>query len=148
TAAQAALPQPQAPPAEPDSPVDARLQIVASGAKSVRVASAAENETRSDVTRGLPIPEPPFFGACLIDDLTLEETFPFINETALIRGRWQVRKRDMADDEFEELLNSKIRPAPADLKQQCLDQRLLLPQAVYGYFPCQSEGNDLIVYRL
>src|SRR4030095_576602 len=112
------------------------------------VTAATDSEIRSDVTRGLPIPEPPFFGARVIEDLSLDDAFRFINETALIRGRWQVRKRDMPDDQFEELLNSKIRPALADLKQQCLEQRLLIPQAVYGYFPCQSQGNDLIVYQL
>ena len=134
-------------PAETDSLDKAPIKVAAAGAKSVR-ASPPDNDTRSDVARGLPIPEPPFFGSRVLDDLTLEETFQFINETALIRGRWQVRKRDMPDDQFEELLSSKIRPALAHLKQQCRDQKLLIPQAVYGYFPCQSQGNCLIVYQL
>ncbi len=128
------------------SPAKAPPSVVPVGAKNVG-STAAPAAIRSDVARGLPVPEPPFWGSRVIDDLSLAEAFQFINETALIRGRWQVRKRDMPDAEFEELLNSQIRPVLENLKQQCVSEKLLIPQAVYGYFPCQSEGNELIVYQ-
>jgi 5-methyltetrahydrofolate--homocysteine methyltransferase len=110
--------------------------------------AALDKPARSDVARGLPVPEPPFWGARIVDHLLLSEVFQYINETALIRGRWQVRQRDMPAPEFEELLDAKVRPALAALEQECIEKRLLVPQAVYGYFPCQSQGDDLIVYRL
>lgn len=130
------------PPSSDTVRVDA-IVAVRSAAPSVAVPTI-----RSDVSRGLPIPEPPFWGAKVVDDLPLAEVFQYLNETALIRGRWQVRQRDMPAAEFEELLNTRIRPALAALEQECIEKRLLVPQAVYGYFPCQSEGNDLIVYDL
>jgi len=102
---------------------------------------------RSAVQRGLPIPEPPFWGSRVLDDIPLEEVFLYLNETVLFRGQWQVRQRDMHDREYEELLNRRIRPALEELKRRCADEKLLVPKAVYGYFPCQSQGDDLIVYH-
>ncbi|HEY9871673.1 MAG TPA: methionine synthase [Candidatus Obscuribacterales bacterium] len=110
--------------------------------------SIAVPTIKSDVARWLPIPQPPFWGARVVDDLLLSEVFQYINETALIRGRWQVRQRDMPAAEFEELLNTRIRPVLTALEQECMEKRFLVPRAVYGYFPCQSEGDDLIVYHL
>jgi len=102
---------------------------------------------RSDVARGLPVPDPPFWGARLLDDIRLEEVFGHINETVLIRGQWQIRQRDMAASEYEVLLKEQIRPALDKLKQECKERKLLVPRAIYGYFPCRSSGDELIVYR-
>jgi 5-methyltetrahydrofolate--homocysteine methyltransferase len=45
------------------------------------------------------------------------------------------------------MVDEKIRPSFERLKRQAIDERLLAPRVVYGYFPCQSEGNDLVVYE-
>jgi 5-methyltetrahydrofolate--homocysteine methyltransferase len=102
---------------------------------------------RSDVARDMPVPEPPFWGSRIVDDVSIDEVFEHLNENVLFRGQWQVRQRDMPSSEYEELLNAKIRPALSELKDRCKAQHLLTPRAVYGYYPCQSAGNDLIVYR-
>lgn len=102
---------------------------------------------QSDVQRNLPIPEPPFWGARVIDDVPLDEVFPYLNETVLIKGQWRVRRGDTPEAEYQAMLDEKIRPVLADLKAQSIAEKLLIPKAVYGYFPCQSDGNDLIVYK-
>jgi 5-methyltetrahydrofolate--homocysteine methyltransferase len=102
---------------------------------------------RSDVQRGLPIPKPPFWGTRIVDDFDLNEVFDHINENALIRGQWRVRKGDMSQNDYDQLLAEKVHPALASIKKKCIIDRLLLPKAVYGYFPCQSAGNDLIVFK-
>jgi 5-methyltetrahydrofolate--homocysteine methyltransferase len=102
---------------------------------------------RSDVERGLPIPKPPFFGSKVIEDIPLEEIFPYINETVLIKGQWRVRRGDMPEEAYRELLDEKILPVLDELKQRAIDEKLLTPQVVYGYFTVRSSGNDLIVYR-
>ncbi len=102
---------------------------------------------RSDVARDVPIPEPPFWGSKVINDIPLTEIFKYLNETVLVRGQWQVRQRDMSNADYEYLLNEQIRPVIRALQEQCIKEKLLIPQAVYGYFPCQSSGNDLIVYK-
>jgi 5-methyltetrahydrofolate--homocysteine methyltransferase len=102
---------------------------------------------RSDAARNLPIPTPPFWGSRLIENVPLEEVFPYINETVLIKGQFRVRQGEMPGDEYQALLDEKVRPILAELKQQAMSQQLLTPRVAYGYFPCQSQGNDLIVYH-
>jgi 5-methyltetrahydrofolate--homocysteine methyltransferase len=92
------------------------------------------------------IPEPPFWGSRVVEEIPLEEVFAFVNEVALIRGQWQVRKGTMTDEAYRELLRTKVMPEYESLKRDALQRRLLRPAVVYGYFPCQSEGDDLIVY--
>jgi 5-methyltetrahydrofolate--homocysteine methyltransferase len=103
--------------------------------------------TRSDVKRGLSIPNPPFWGQKVVEDIKLSEVFPYLNEKVLIRGQWRVRQAEMPDAEYLKLLEEKVYPVLTRLKQQSIDERLLIPKVVYGYFPVQSQGNDLIVYH-
>jgi 5-methyltetrahydrofolate--homocysteine methyltransferase len=101
---------------------------------------------RSAVRTDVPIPAPPFWGARVIEDIPLADVFAYINEVALIRGQWQVRKGKLTEDQYRTLLNEKILPELARLKEQVTADRLLQPKVVYGYFPCRSSGNDLIIY--
>ena len=48
---------------------------------------------------------------------------------------------------YERQMQEVAYPALERLKKLCLDQNILRPAAVYGYFPCSSKGNDLIVYE-
>lgn len=122
------------------------------GAAAVIAFGASRNgdgkEKRSDVKRGLDIPKPPFWGSRVVDDVALADVFDHVNENALIRGQWRVRQGRASREEFETLLNEKIRPSLRKLEQQCIEENLLIPKAVYGYFPCQSSGDDLIVYKV
>ena len=104
-------------------------------------------EKRSRVRTDVPIPAPPFWGTRVVDDVPLDEVFAFVNEVALIRGQWQVRKGKMKEEEYRKLLEEKIYPEFADLKEKIKRERLLQPRVVYGYFPCQSEEDDLIIYQ-
>ena len=103
---------------------------------------------RSNVRRDIPIPKPPFWGARVVDDLELDEVFRYVNETALIRGQWRVVKGSTSEEEYRRLLETQVLPDYNALKEKARREKLLVPQVVYGYFPCQSEGNDLVVYQL
>lgn len=130
---------------------DSALQTAAVNRVAARLgvpsANSVFSQQRSDVARGLPAPEPPFFGARIIDDIALSEIFPYINETVLIKGQWRVRRGDMPEEEYKQLLGDKVLPVLEELKQQAIEENLLVPRVVYGYFPVQSQGNDLIVYH-
>ncbi len=102
---------------------------------------------RSATATGLPIPTPPFWGTRVVRDIPLDDVYPYINEVALIRGQWQVRKGKMPEGEYQALLKEKVLPDLEALKEEAKRERLLQPAAVYGYFPCHSEGDDLIIYR-
>ncbi|MGD9680430.1 MAG: vitamin B12 dependent-methionine synthase activation domain-containing protein, partial [Candidatus Obscuribacterales bacterium] len=101
--------------------------------------------TRSDVARSVDIPSPPFWGSKVVEDIDLAEALEYLNMNVLIRGQWRVRQGDMDESEYRRLLEDKIYPVFEKLKRDCIENRLLIPKAVYGYFPCYSSGNDLIV---
>ncbi|GIV53898.1 MAG: hypothetical protein KatS3mg039_0416 [Candidatus Kapaibacterium sp.] len=101
----------------------------------------------SSVRQDVPIPIPPFWGSRVVEDIPLEHVFAYINENALFRGQWQFRRGRRSEEEFHALIEREARPAYEALKLQCKRERLLVPKVVYGYFPCQSQGDDLIVYR-
>jgi 5-methyltetrahydrofolate--homocysteine methyltransferase len=102
--------------------------------------------TRSNVTADVPIPTPPFYGSRVVEDIDLDEVLAFVNETALFKGQWQFKQGRMPPQEYQSLVAEKVRPIYEDLKAKSKREKLLVPKVVYGYFRCQSEGNDLIIY--
>ena len=102
---------------------------------------------RSKVSKNVRIPVPPFWGTRVAENIQLEAIFPYINEAALIKGQWQVRKGKKTEAEYKQFLAENIYPELERLKRQCTLEKLLDPKVVYGYFPCQSDGNDLIIYN-
>ncbi len=103
-------------------------------------------QVRSDIATDTPIPTPPFWGTRVIDGIDLDDIFPFINPIALFRGQWQVKKGPMSDSEYDAFIEDKIMPVFEHWKQRCKEQRILQPKLVYGYFPVNSDGDDLIVW--
>jgi 5-methyltetrahydrofolate--homocysteine methyltransferase len=102
--------------------------------------------TRSDVDPNVPIPTPPFYGSRVVDDISLDDVFAYVNENALFKGQWQFKQGKMPPEQYQALVREKIRPIYEELKERSKRERLLVPKLVYGYFACQSSGNDLIVY--
>ncbi len=93
------------------------------------------------------IPRAPFFGTKIVDEIRLDEIFSYLNDVALIRGQWQVRRGTMAEADYTRLLNDKIYPELKSLESQAKKEGWLRPSVVYGYYPCQSDGDDLIIFR-
>lgn len=110
-------------------------------------AKESENTTRSDVSRTVDVPNPPFWGSKIVDDVPLSEVFEYINQMVLFKGQWRVRQGHTPKVEYDKMINEKFVPIYEELKQRCIEQKLLIPRAVYGYFPCRSKNNDLIVYK-
>ncbi|MEO0483412.1 MAG: vitamin B12 dependent-methionine synthase activation domain-containing protein [Planctomycetota bacterium] len=102
--------------------------------------------TRSDVATDIEVPAPPFWGSRVIDSINLDDVYPFINPIALFRGQWQFKKGAMSDAEYEASIEDTVKPIFERLKAQCRDEAILEPKVVYGYYPCQSSGNELIIY--
>ena len=111
-----------------------------------RVISDTTHTTRSNVDPNVSIPKAPFYGSRIIDDIHLEDVFAYVNETALFKGQWQFKQGRMPADDYKALVREKVKPIYEDLKERSIRDELLVPRIVYGYYPCQSEGNDLIVY--
>ncbi len=102
---------------------------------------------RSDVSTDVPIPRAPFYGSRVVEDIPLDEVFAYINETALFKGQWQFKQGKKSADEYQALVKGHVRPVYEELKERSKREGLLTPRVVYGYFPCQSSGNDLIIYE-
>ena len=102
--------------------------------------------TRSAVRTDVAIPEAPFYGSRVVEDIDLDDVFSFVNETALFKGQWQFKQGKRPAEEYEALVREKVRPIYEGLKERSKREQLLAPRVVYGYFPAQSAGNDLIIY--
>ncbi len=99
------------------------------------------------VKRPAPIPKPPFWGSRVARGIALKDVFPYINETALLKVRWGFNRGQTGSEEYKKLMSETVQPLFQKWKDYTLKQQLLVPQVVYGYFPCQSDGDDLIIYR-
>jgi 5-methyltetrahydrofolate--homocysteine methyltransferase len=102
---------------------------------------------RSAVSSANPIPLAPFYGSRVIEDIDLDDVFSFVNETALFKGQWQFKQGKRPAEEYEALVRDTIRPIYEELKERSKREKLLQPRVVYGYFPAQSAGNDLVIYN-
>jgi 5-methyltetrahydrofolate--homocysteine methyltransferase len=114
--------------------------------RGMRATGNTTHTVRSQVDPDAPIPTPPFYGSRVVEDIKLDDVFAFINETALFKGQWQFKQGRTPIDEYQELVQNKVRPIYEELKERSKREGLLVPKVVYGYFRCQSEGNDLVVY--
>jgi 5-methyltetrahydrofolate--homocysteine methyltransferase len=123
---------------------EAKIALAQQEDPRYRETAAGTGTRRSSVRTDVPIPTPPFWGTRVVD-VPLESVYPYINEVALIRGQWQVRKGKSTEEEYRRLLEEKIHPELAALKDRARAERLLQPRVVYGYFPCFAEGDDLVV---
>ena len=103
--------------------------------------------TRSNVSSNIEIPSAPFYGSRAVDNVSLENVFAFVNETALFKGQWQFKQGRTPPEQYQALVRDKVRPIYEQLKERSKEKQLLTPRVVYGYYPCQSSGNDLIVYE-
>ena len=108
--------------------------------------ASATHTKRSEVNPEVPIPAAPFYGSRAIEDISLDDVFAYVNENALFKGQWQFKQGKMAPEKYQELVRDTVLPIYEGLKERSKREQLLVPKAVYGYFACQSSGNDLIVY--
>ncbi len=118
----------------------------AEGDTAVAVKEADAEPRRSDVARDIDIPQPPFFGDRLVEDVPIDHVAQYVNKVALYRGQWGFKKGSMDKEAYERQLQEEVEPIFQKLLQKAKEENLLQPQVVYGYFPVNSDGEDLVVY--
>ncbi|MBV9211310.1 MAG: methionine synthase [Acidobacteria bacterium] len=126
---------------------DAKLGRRAARTRVAKASGDTTHTARSAVNPHAPIPRAPFYGSRVVEDISLDEVFAFVNETALFKGQWQFKQGKRSNEEYRALVQEKVLPVYDELKERSKREGLLTPRVVYGYFPCQSEGNDLIIYQ-
>lgn len=97
---------------------------------------------RSDVAVDIDIPKAPFFGSRIVKGIPLADYVGMLDERALFMGQWGLKG---ARGEFEAMAETEGRPRLRKLLNEVQSNGWLEAAVVYGYFPCVSEGNDLII---
>jgi 5-methyltetrahydrofolate--homocysteine methyltransferase len=114
---------------------------------TTKVVGDTAHTNRSDVSTNVPIPTLPFLGSRVAQDIPLSDVFAYVNETALFKGQWQFKQGRKPNEEYQAFVAEHVRPVFEELKARSEREELLIPRAVYGYYHCQSAGNDLIIYN-
>jgi 5-methyltetrahydrofolate--homocysteine methyltransferase len=107
------------------------------------VSGGTTGGTRSEVSTDNDIPVPPFYGTRVLRDIPLDEVLDLLDLDELYRLQWGGRG---SGEVFEANVRDVFEPTLRRLRQDATRNGWLHPQAVYGYFPVQSDGNALVVY--
>ncbi|MGW7253312.1 methionine synthase [Streptomyces sp. NPDC054834] len=105
-----------------------------------------EGHVRSDVATDNPVPAPPFWETRVVKGIQLKEYASWLDEGALFKGQWGLKQaRTGAGPTYEELVETEGRPRLRGLLDRLQTENLLEAAVVYGYFPCVSKDDDLII---
>ena len=86
---------------------------------------------------------PPFLGSRVVKGISIDDIAEYVNETALFRNQWQYRPLEGEnDDDFKSRIRPELRAQLAEAKAS----GILVPQLVYGYFPANGDGNDVVIW--
>jgi 5-methyltetrahydrofolate--homocysteine methyltransferase len=107
---------------------------------------AASTARRRRLAEGFALPTPPFWGAKVIDHVPLKTLVTYLNERMLYQLQWGFRKDGKTLDQFKEWAKIELRPVLDRLLKQCAKEEILRPKAVYGYWKCASDGDDVILF--
>jgi len=121
----------------------AKHQAKIDGAKSTATATLV----RSEVSRDTEVPTPPFWGTKVINEISLPDIFAYVNPTALYSVQWQLKRGKQEKAAYQAMLEDVAKPKFEELKAACLERKILEPKVVYGYFPCSSDGDSLVVFN-
>ncbi|MGJ5942056.1 methionine synthase [Streptomyces caviscabies] len=116
--------------------------------KDVPVIEAEEPEVgaRSDVSVTHPVPDPPFWGTRVVKGIPLKEYASWLDEGALFKGQWGLKQARSGDGPtYEELVETEGRPHLRGWLDKLHTENMLEAAVVYGYFPCVSKGDDLVL---
>jgi 5-methyltetrahydrofolate--homocysteine methyltransferase len=123
-----------------------RARRVSSARTRPEQTSPEDFPTRSDVATNNPIPTPPFWGDRIVKGIPLAEYASWLDERATFMGQWGLRgTRGDSGPTYEELVETEGRPRLRMWLDRLHTENLLEAAVVYGYFPCVSKGDDLIV---
>jgi 5-methyltetrahydrofolate--homocysteine methyltransferase len=101
---------------------------------------------RAELHRGLPVPVPPFWGPRIIAQVSPQAVLSYLNERMLYQFHWGYRKDGRSLDAYMGWARDELRPVLKRVFDLAAAERILNPQAAYGYWRCAAEGNDVILF--
>jgi 5-methyltetrahydrofolate--homocysteine methyltransferase len=118
-------------------------KVVASGPELTLVQLTPDG--RSPVVERLAeIPKPAFLGPRVFKNYSLNDIFPYINETALFKNQWQLKTAAQGD--YLRLVEEKYRPILLELEDEVKAAGWFEPKSIIGFYPCASQGDELVVF--
>jgi 5-methyltetrahydrofolate--homocysteine methyltransferase len=106
----------------------------------------ADLPERSGVATDAKLPEPPFWGDRIVKGIPMADYAAFLDERATFMGQWGLKSARGGDGPtYEELVETEGRPRLRMWLDRIQSEGLVEAGVVYGYFPCVSEGDDLVV---
>lgn len=115
--------------------------------KSATVEPINEDTTRSDVAILGEVPNPPFLGSRVIKGLSLSDYASWLDERATFMGQWGLKASRGEGPTYEELVETEGRPRLRWWLDRIATESVLDAGVVYGFFPANSEGNEIVVYH-
>ena len=93
------------------------------------------------------VPTPPFWGASVVtpQELDLGTVLQYVNKKALFRLQWQYKQGKRSDEDYAKFVAETVEPRFRELAKRVKAEKTLEPRVVYGWWPCYSERNSLIV---
>ncbi|MFH1748632.1 MAG: methionine synthase [Planctomycetota bacterium] len=93
------------------------------------------------------VPPPPFWGARVIEHIPLPTLLAYMNENMLYQVQWHFHQGRRSPADYREYVEREVRPIYHDLLARCERERILAPQAIYGYWPCNSAGDEIVIHE-
>lgn len=120
-----------------------------------RIRQEAEQEMSRSLDQSAPqaaavqwkpvgIPTPPIWGPRVLSSIPLPEVFPYLDKIELFRLSWGAKN---AQGPEWEKLRAEFEERLSRMQSRAQREGWLRPQAVYGYWPCNSDGNALVIYE-
>ncbi|MDZ7578044.1 MAG: methionine synthase [Candidatus Nanopelagicales bacterium] len=131
---------------EPDAALPERRRRRVKSVRGEPGSADADSLSRSDVAEDVPVPEPPFWGVRVIKGVPMAEIVAYLDERATFVGQWGLKPARGSGETFEQLAEEVGRPRLRHWLDRIKTDGLLEPAIVYGYFPVNSDGNDLVVF--
>ncbi len=122
---------------------EARADVFLHAAVGKETPGGTTSTLRSSVSADHPVPAAPFYGARVVRDIPLGEVLDLLDLNELYRLQWGGRG---SGETYDAMVRDLFEPTRDRLRAETLAQGWLAPSAVYGYFPVQSTGNDVVVY--
>lgn len=116
--------------------------------REARIAEKSKEYAPSDTRRLEKVPTPPFWGAKHVfsEELNLSEILGYINKKALYANQWQYRRGSKSSVEYKEFLKTTVDPLFQKWCAKVVETGWVKPAVAYGYYPCLSDKNDLVIF--
>jgi 5-methyltetrahydrofolate--homocysteine methyltransferase len=99
-----------------------------------------DDSVRSSASPDAPVPTPPWWGVREVP-VDFDEVFDHLDLHVLFKLHWG--GKGVKGEDWDRLVNDEFRPR---LERMWKEQDYLHPKARLGYFPCNADGNELVIF--